>query len=29
MKPLDIRTEDFKVEANDQPFFIMNTPISN
>ena len=29
MKPLGIRKEDFKVEANDQPFFIMNTTISN
>ena len=29
MKPLDIRKEDFKLEANDQPLFIMNTPISN
>ena len=29
VKPLDIGKEDFKLEANDQPLFIMNTPISN
>ena len=30
MKPLGIRKEDdFKVEAYDQPLFIMNAPISN
>ena len=29
VKPLGIRKEDFKLEANDQPLFIMNTPISN
>ena len=29
MKPLGISKEDFKLEANDQPFFIMNTPIFN
>ena len=28
MKPLAIR-KDFKLEANDQPLFIMNTTISN
>ena len=29
MKPLGTSKEDFKLEANDQPFFIMNTPIFN
>ena len=29
MKPLGIRKEDFKLEANDQPYVITNTPISN
>ena len=29
MKPLSISKEDCKLEANDQPFLIMNTPIFN
>ena len=29
MKPLGIRKEDFKLEANDHPFLITNTPIFN